>query len=59
MCRIAFDARQMAADLGVALTVLLRRFRWRARLCVGTAQENFKKSSSKRITAVDNAIIVS
>jgi len=42
-------------DLGVALTVLLRS----ACAAIGTARENFKKSSSKRITAVDNAIIVS
>jgi hypothetical protein len=42
-------------DLGVALTLLDAPI---ARL-IGVTQENFKKSSSKLITAVDNAIIAS
>jgi len=42
-------------DLGAALTLLDAPV---ARL-IGVTQENFKKSSSKRITAVDNAIMAS
>jgi hypothetical protein len=47
------------ADLGVALTLLDARERRRSSRLISVTQENFKKSSSKLITAVDNAIIVS
>jgi hypothetical protein len=47
------------ADLVVALTVLDARGRHRSPRLIGVTQENFKKSRSKLITAVDNAIIAS
>jgi hypothetical protein len=47
------------ADFGVALTLSGARARRRSPRGVGVAQENFKKSTSKRITTVDNAIIAS
>jgi len=47
------------ADLGVALTLLDARLRRRSVRRTGATQENFKKSTSKRISVVDNAIIAS
>jgi hypothetical protein len=47
------------ADLGVALTLLDAQARRRSPRLMSVTQENFKKSRSKLITAVDNAIMAS
>jgi hypothetical protein len=47
------------ADLGVALTLLDARERRRSPRLMSVTQENFKKSTSKRTTVVDNAIMAS
>jgi len=55
----AFNPSLPARRFWCCVNLVERALQRRSQRLIGATQENFKKSSSKRITVVDNAIMAS